>query len=233
VLVALVVVLLLNWFLNTELGLALRATGDNEAMIKALGFNTNNGKILLLAISNGLFGLTGALVVAQYLGSVTGDAGLGLIVIGLAAVIVGESFMPPRSVLAALLGAWVGSVIYRVIYTSVYGLELTWDIFTRASLTLGVIALVSYLIFLTLNSQTPAWINLLSILLGAVVAALLSSLMHFMLSFALKMDLHGSIIKVAAGDIKLALALLIIFAMGIPALRSRIGNRALKAAVGK
>jgi len=244
VVVTLLLIFLLDWFLNTQLGLALRATGDNEAMIKALGFNTNNGKILILAISNGLFGLTGALVVTQYLSSVSGDAGLGLIVVGLAAVIVGESFIPPRSVLAALLGAWIGSVIYRVIYTSVYGLEITWDLFTRIGLTFGITMLVSYLIFLTMNSQTPAWITLLSILLGSIVVTLLSSLIYFMLTFSLKIDLTSKcansnadtcniIFKVESGDIKLALALLIIFAMGIPALRSRIGTKALKAAVGK
>jgi putative ABC transport system permease protein len=232
--VALVIVLVLNWFLNTQLGLALRATGDNEAMIKALGFNTNNGKVLVLAISNGLFGLTGALVTSQYMRSGDASAGSGLIVAGLAAVIIGESFMPPRNVLAALLGAWIGSVIYRVIYTSVYGLELTWDIFTRVSLTFVVIALVSYLIFLTMNSQTPAWITLLSILLGAIVAALLSSLIHFMITFSLKLDLTTNIIlKGDSRDVKLVLAVLIIFAMGIPALRSRIGIKALKADLGK
>jgi len=232
-LIAVLIILLLNWFLNTQLGLALRATGDNEAMIKALGFNTNNGKILVLAISNGLFGLTGALVVAQYLNSVSSDAGLGLIVVGLAAVIVGESFLPPRTVMFALFGALIGSIIYRVIYTSVFGLDLTWDIMLRALLTIGVAALVSYLIFMTLNSQTPAWITLLSILLGSIVTALLSSLFHFLLSFSLNLDLKGSIIKVESGDIKLALAVLIIFAMGVPALRSRIGNRVIKTALGK
>jgi len=232
-LIAVLIILLLNWFLNTQLGLALRATGDNEAMIKALGFNTNNGKILVLAISNGLFGLTGALVVAQYLNSVSSDAGLGLIVVGLAAVIVGESFLPPRTVMFALFGALIGSIIYRVIYTSVFGLDLTWDIMLRALLTIGVAALVSYLIFMTLNSQTPAWITLLSVLLGSIVTALLSSLLHFLLSFSLNLDLKGSIIKVESGDIKLALAVLIIFAMGVPALRSRIGNRVIKTALGK
>jgi putative ABC transport system permease protein len=229
-LIAILLVFILNWFLNTQLGLALRATGDNEAMIKALGFNTDNGKVLVLAISNALFGLAGALVVAQYLNSVSSDAGLGLIVIGLAAVIVGESFLPPRSVLFALLGALIGSIIYRVIYTSVYGLDLTWDIFLRAAITLGVVAVISYLIFLTLNSQTPAWITLLSMLLGAIVATMVSSLIHFFVGFGMKLDLTGSIIKVEAGDIKLALAILIIVAMAVPALRSRIGEKALRAA---
>ncbi len=231
--IVLILILLLNWFLSTQLGLALRATGDNEAMIKALGFNTNNGKVMVLALSNALFGLTGALVVAQYLNSVSSDAGLGLIVIGLAAVIVGESFLPPRTVLFALLGALVGSIIYRVIFTSVFGLDFTWDVFTRAALTLGVAAVVSYLIFLTLNSQTPAWITLLSIFLGAIVTALLSSLFHFLVTFAFNADLRGSIIKVESGDIKLALAVLIVIAMGVPALRSRIGNKTIQAAIGK
>lgn len=230
----LLLLLALNWFMNTQLGLALRATGDNEAMIKALGFNTNFGKVLLLTLSNACFGLAGALVVAQYLNSVSSDAGLGLIVIGLAAVIVGESFLPPRSVLFALLGAVVGSIIYRVIFTSVFGLDFTWDIFVGALLTLGISALVGYFIFLTLNSETPAWITLLSILLGAIVAAMLSSLFHFLLTFSLGLNLDGSIVKVESGDIKLALAVLIIFAMGVPALRSRIGgSKVFKAAIGK
>ena len=79
----------LHLFLGTELGQALRGTGDNETMMRSLGVNTDRLKILGLAISNALVGLSGALV-AQYQGFADISMGIGMIVIGLASVIVGE-----------------------------------------------------------------------------------------------------------------------------------------------
>ena len=113
-----------NWLLNTQLGLTLRATGDNENMIRALGVNTNNSKLIVLVLSNALFGLAEGML-AQYL-RVADRAifGLGMVVIGLAAVILGESFIAPRTTLLALLGCLVGAVIYRILFTGVFGLEI-------------------------------------------------------------------------------------------------------------
>lgn len=113
----------LTWFLHTELGLAVRATGENEKMIRALGTDTDAMKLLGLALSNGLVGLSGALV-SQYQGFVDVASGLGTIVAGLAAVIIGETLVRPRSVGRAVLAAIVGAVLYRAVITAALNLGL-------------------------------------------------------------------------------------------------------------
>ncbi len=104
--------LLLDLFFNTELGLALRATGDNEQMILAQGVNTDTMKILGLAISNGLVALSGGLV-AQYTGFADVGMGIGMIIAGLASVIVGETLLPTKSFIWVTSGVIAGSIIYR------------------------------------------------------------------------------------------------------------------------
>ena len=104
---------LLDWFMRTEIGLALRATGDNPQMIRALGVNTDGMIVLGLAISNGLVGLAGALV-AQYQGFADVNMGLGLIIAGLAAVILGETFFRPSHFAAASAAVIAGMILYRV-----------------------------------------------------------------------------------------------------------------------
>lgn len=104
--------LLLDVFFNTEIGLALRATGDNEQMIKAQGVNTDNMKILGLAISNGLVALSGGLV-AQYSGFADVGMGIGTIIAGLASVIIGETLLPTKSFRWMTTAVIVGSLIYR------------------------------------------------------------------------------------------------------------------------
>lgn len=105
--------LALDWFLHTEQGLALRATGDNAQMIRALGVNTDWMKILGLSISNGLVGLSGALLV-QYQGFADVNSGAGLIIAGLAAVIIGETLFRPKSVAWATAAVIVGMIVYRL-----------------------------------------------------------------------------------------------------------------------
>lgn len=104
---------LVDWFMRTELGLALRATGDNPQMIRALGVNTDGMIVLGLALSNGLVGLAGALV-AQYQGFADVNMGLGLIIAGLAAVILGETFFRPVHVATTTAAVILGMVIYRI-----------------------------------------------------------------------------------------------------------------------
>ena len=104
--------LLLDLFFNTEVGLALRATGDNEQMIKAQGVNTDSMKILGLAISNGLVALSGGLV-AQYSGFADVGMGIGTIIAGLASVIIGETLLPTKSFRWMTTAVIVGSLIYR------------------------------------------------------------------------------------------------------------------------
>jgi len=105
---------LMDMFLHTQIGFAMRATGDNEQMIRTLGVNTDNMTILGLGISNGLVALSGALV-AQDQGFADVGMGIGMIVAGLAAIIIGETFIGTRSVQRMTLSALVGSIIYKLI----------------------------------------------------------------------------------------------------------------------
>ncbi|MBN1858572.1 ABC transporter permease [Candidatus Bipolaricaulota bacterium] len=103
----------LDLFLRTELGFALRATGDSETMIIAQGVNTNTMKVLGVAVANGLVALSGALV-AQYNGFADVGMGTGTIVTGLAAVIIGGTLIRSSRIGWMTAGVLVGSVIYRL-----------------------------------------------------------------------------------------------------------------------
>ncbi len=112
--VAVVAMLVLDWFLNTDLGLALQATGDNERMIRSQGVSTRATKTLGLALSNGLVALAGALI-AQYQGFADIEMGIGLIVAGLASVILGQALVPSRRFILATFAVVLGSVVYRLV----------------------------------------------------------------------------------------------------------------------
>jgi len=103
----------LDYFLRTEVGFALRATGDSERMITAQGVNVNTMKLLGLAFSNGLVALSGALV-SQYSGFADVGMGIGTIVTGLAAVIIGGTLIRSNRVGLMTLSVLLGSVIYRI-----------------------------------------------------------------------------------------------------------------------
>jgi putative ABC transport system permease protein len=105
---------LLDMFMHTQIGFAMRATGDNEQMIRTLGVNTDSMTILGLGISNGFVALSGALV-AQDQGFADVGMGIGMIVAGLAAIIIGETFIGTRTVQRMTLSALVGSIIYKLI----------------------------------------------------------------------------------------------------------------------
>ena len=110
---AAIVLLLLTWFLHTQIGLAIRATGDNEQMIRGLGVDTNKTKLIGLSLSNGLVALSGALV-AQDQGFADIGMGIGMIIIGLASVIIGESIFRPKRIGWVVFSVVVGSIIYRL-----------------------------------------------------------------------------------------------------------------------
>jgi putative ABC transport system permease protein len=112
VLVVLVVKLLLDGFFSTESGLAIRATGSNARMARAQGVNTGLAVLAGMALSNALVGLAGALF-AQTQGGADISMGVGTIVIGLAAVIVGESLLPSRKLYLATIAVIVGAIVYR------------------------------------------------------------------------------------------------------------------------
>ncbi|MDR1968731.1 MAG: ABC transporter permease [Burkholderiaceae bacterium] len=102
----------LDWFFATQRGLAIRATGSNARMARAQGVNTGGMILLGMAISNALVALAGALF-AQSQGGADISMGVGTIVIGLAAVIVGESILPSRRLVWATLAVVLGAVVYR------------------------------------------------------------------------------------------------------------------------
>ena len=104
--------LLLDWFFTTQKGLAIRATGSNPRMARAQGVNTGGMILLGMAISNALVALAGALF-AQTQGGADISMGIGTIVIGLAAVIVGESILPSRRLILATLAVILGAIVYR------------------------------------------------------------------------------------------------------------------------
>jgi len=112
-LIVLLVKLLLDYFLYTEIGMALRATGDSPVMIESLGGNTDHLKILGLGLANGLVALSGALT-CQYQGFADVGMGIGMIVVGLASVIIGEVIVRTSKIIFATLGVIVGSIIYRL-----------------------------------------------------------------------------------------------------------------------
>jgi putative ABC transport system permease protein len=139
---ALAAKLMIDWFLATNFGLAVQSTGDNPTMAASLGISIDRTKIVTLMLSNGLVGLSGALV-GQYQGFADISMGVGLILVGLASVIVGNAILGTRFMFLASLGVIVGSVVYRlVIYFA-----LRWDVLSAQdmkliSATLVVIALV-------------------------------------------------------------------------------------------
>ncbi|MFC1900045.1 ABC transporter permease [Chloroflexota bacterium] len=108
-----IVLAVFNWFLRTDIGLALRATGDNEQMVRGLGTDTNMTTILGVSISNGLVALSGALI-AQNQGVADVGMGIGMIVMGLASVIIGEGVFRPKGITSVLLAVVGGTFLYRL-----------------------------------------------------------------------------------------------------------------------
>ena len=104
--------LAMDWFFSTERGLAIRSTGSNARMARAQGINTGAMVLLGMAVSNALVAVAGALF-AQTQGGSDISMGIGTIVIGLAAVIVGESILPSRKLIYATLAVIIGAIVYR------------------------------------------------------------------------------------------------------------------------
>jgi putative ABC transport system permease protein len=133
------VIAVLYWFFGTEIGCCIRATGNNENMVRAQGVNTDKMKILGLIISNGLIALAGALV-TQSQGYADVNMGVGAIVIGLASIVMGEVLLyRVKNFAAKLLAILLGSVIYRIIIAVV--LQFGMDTDDMKLLTAVVVAL--------------------------------------------------------------------------------------------
>lgn len=140
------IVVLLYWFFGTQLGCAIRATGNNEHMARAQGISTNRMKVLGLMISNGLVGLSGALL-AQYQGNSDINMGRGAIVIGLAAVVIGKALLGKRKNFALrLFTTALGAVAYYFILAIVIWAGLsTTDLKLFSALVVTVFLAIPYL----------------------------------------------------------------------------------------
>jgi putative ABC transport system permease protein len=118
---------IIYWFFGTELGCCIRATGNNEAMVRAQGVNTDHMKILGLVISNGLIAFSGTLV-TQSQGYADVSMGVGAIVIGLASIVIGEVlFLRVKNFAGKLCAIVIGSIIYRIIIAVVLQIGLNTD----------------------------------------------------------------------------------------------------------
>ena len=111
---ALLFLLLVILFFHTHIGMCIRAVGDNEDMVRASSINVNACKVLSFAVSNALIALSGALI-AQYQGYADISSSTGILVVGLASVIIGEAIFGRRSVTLGFISAVAGSLIYRYI----------------------------------------------------------------------------------------------------------------------
>lgn len=136
-----------GWFLQTDIGLAVRATGNNERMIRGLGVDTDATKVLTLSISNGLVGLTGALV-AQNQGFADATMGLGVLVVAVAGIIIGQALILNSWNLTWLLWAVIGgTIVYRALLAGalLLGMPPTALKLVTAVLVILALGLPSYL----------------------------------------------------------------------------------------
>lgn len=139
--IAVFVMGLVIWFLKTEIGQAILATGDNPQMITSLGVNTHTIIIIGVGLSNSLVALSGALV-AQNQGAADVGMGIGTIIAGLASVIVGETLFGSASISRAIISAVLGSVVYRLAIALALGLEFGDFTFNPSDLNLITAVLV-------------------------------------------------------------------------------------------
>ncbi len=116
IIVIIIIKLIADFYLKTEVGLALRATGDNQRMIRSFSANTDSLIIIGIGISNGLVAFSGALI-AQHGGFADVGMGIGMIIIGLASVIIGEALFGTKTIARATLAVILGAIIYRIVVT--------------------------------------------------------------------------------------------------------------------
>jgi putative ABC transport system permease protein len=146
----LIIKLLLDAFLKTDMGLALRATGDNAKMIRSLGSNTDTTIIIGVSLSNGLVAVSGALF-AQDGGYADTTMGVGMIVVGLASVIIGEAIFGTRTIFIATLAVIFGSILYRIVVA--FALRVPW----LESSDLKLITALIVIIALVLPTLQRTW----------------------------------------------------------------------------
>lgn len=159
IIIAVICMVVLYWFFGTEIGSAIRATGNNEDMVRALGVNTDTMKIIGLVISNGLVSLSGAMVAqSQRYGDV--GMGTGTIVIGLASIIIGEVILThAHSFKTKLFSVVLGSIIYRVIIAVVLRLGMNPNDLKLLTAIIVALALSLPIIKSKLNMRKKIKIN--------------------------------------------------------------------------
>ncbi|WP_051091187.1 ABC transporter permease [Paenibacillus massiliensis] len=141
--VTLVFKLALDWFMKTDLGLALRATGDNKRMIRSFGANTDTTTIVGVSLSNGLVALSGAFI-AQQSGFADITMGIGMIVIGLASVIIGEAIFGAKTVFRATIAVILGSIVYRFVVA--IALQIKWFESSDLKLITAIIVIIALVV---------------------------------------------------------------------------------------
>ncbi|MCI6935320.1 MAG: ABC transporter permease [Clostridiales bacterium] len=132
--------ILLALFLKTRLGLSIRATGDNPDMVRASSINTGFTITVGLCVSNSLTALSGA-VLAQYQKTADINLGTGMVIIGLASLIIGETLMPKGKIWVKILGAVLGSVVYRFIIAIALRMDLPSECLKLISATIVALAI--------------------------------------------------------------------------------------------
>ena len=140
VIITVFVAAVLVLFLNTRLGLSIRATGDNPDMVRASSINTGLTITIGLALSNSITALSGA-VLAQYQKTADINLGTGMVIIGLASLIIGETVFRGRSIWVKALGAVVGCIIYRFIIAIALRLDLPSECLKLVSAIIVAIAI--------------------------------------------------------------------------------------------
>lgn len=137
-----VLILCFYYFLKTRLGFALRATGDNEFMVRASGINSDAMRFMGISLSNGFVGLTGGML-AQYQSFADAQMGVGMVVIGLASVIIGEAVFGTKSLGRRLIAVCLGAISYRMIIAFALNLGMPASDLKLVSAVIVTIALTT------------------------------------------------------------------------------------------
>ncbi len=196
-------------FLHTEYGLALRATGDNEEMIRSLGVNTDTATVFGLGLSNAMVALSGALI-AQDQGFADVGMGIGMIVAGLASIIIGEALVKRRKNYGA---GFTGTLGISMVVAVGLSYVLPWEGFNTKLMVIGVGLLLAFGMML-LNTLVEVLAKPDDVLRLTMAAVLGSVMYRAIIVIGLRLGL-------APTDLKMATGLMVVLALGIPAIKGQ------------
>ncbi len=196
-------------FLHTEYGLALRATGDNEDMIRSLGVNTDTATVFGLGLSNAMVALSGALI-SQDQGFADVGMGIGMIVAGLASIIIGEAMVKQRKAYGA---GFTGVLGLCTVVAFGLSYALPWESGNLKLMVVGVGLLIAFgmMVINTLIEMLAKPDDVLRLTMAAVLG---SVMYRAIIVIGLRLGL-------APTDLKLATGLMVILALGVPAIRGQ------------